>query len=509
MLSWSRVGCFSASIVQALTPSLSSLQSFAPFGLSQRGKLPQEVNLASTSESEVEKPVRLEASLRPHGHRRPLRKKDPPPKVTGNNLRTQTSINSEERRFYASLPDKVKRLHLTDQEKLAAQQRPQHIFAGTPDPNERNRLSLSAFNSRAAECGHEDMESCPTESSAVRAHDQTDPALGLSSPTESLSESLRWLEEEDDLDLRLFLDDYHINLRHEVPSANKHRHYPSFRRHLSISKLPFARASTNSSRPGTKDTVTAPRSAALSGSSLLGEDGHTRRRSRTLSLLSPIKPPLQYDSANFDVATSAAHYSDPEARKRLRAYLASPQKFDEMIEFGFRPEDGTGHSERQLPLIAPVQPGFDFSDTLGTFLDDENSTHSGNVSLADTDSPKTPDASDAAPSAQPLRPGPTQTNATTAADAGLAREAAREMTMRMTLTRPDLRANETDNYWWKVGANSRVHIREGSLSPLPDARQGGTSKEFIERRFAAIDFEHAASHDPGVVRRIWNRVRRG
>jgi len=33
--------------------------------------------------------------------------------------------------------------------------------------------------------------------------------------------------------------------------------------------------------------------------------------------------------------TDAAYYQDPEARLKLRVYLAFPQKFDEAVEFGF------------------------------------------------------------------------------------------------------------------------------------------------------------------------------
>lgn len=329
-----------------------------------------------------------------------------------------------------------------------------------------------------------------------------DPKLA----NESIYESFRWLEDNETLDLRLFLDDYHTNLRRDVPQASKPLRQPSFRRHLSMSKLPFSRSSISSSRPGTNDPINAQRSASAMEGSFQGHQGHGRRKSRTISLMSGNKSNPD-STPTFDAA--ATHYRDPDARSKLREYLASPLKFDEAIEFGF-PSIEEQHKGDKLSRRNESKRGaYDGPEKLGTFLDDDdNSIYSDEASATDLDSPKTPDLIDHSAitpsprvSPEPLPLGSNDFNPATGAS--------REMTLRMTLTRSDLRAHEEDLYGWKMGPRSRIHVREMSMSPLPQIRQGNASQAAIERQFAALDFEHATSHDTGVVRRFWNRVRRG
>ena len=59
-------------------------------------------------------------------------------------------------------------------------------------------------------------------------------------------ESFRWMDEEDNLDLRLVLDDYHANLDGVVLPTPSSTQRPSFRRHMSITKIPFGRSSLSS-----------------------------------------------------------------------------------------------------------------------------------------------------------------------------------------------------------------------------------------------------------------------
>lgn len=173
----------------------------------------------------------------------------------------------------------------------------------------------------------------PTRSPGISAG----PNTNGSTVPDSFYESFRWLEEEDNLDLRLFLDDYHANLRDNVPSSPTTQHRPSFRRHLSISKIPFGRSSVSTSRPATKDGMISPLSMTHSPTSpQAAGPAHGRRKSRALSLITPKYTPQVSPSA---IDPDAAHYQDPEARLKLRVYLASPQKFDEAVEFGFPSTD--------------------------------------------------------------------------------------------------------------------------------------------------------------------------
>ncbi|POR36556.1 Uncharacterized protein TPAR_03217 [Tolypocladium paradoxum] len=344
---------------------------------------------------------------------------------------------------------------------------------------------------------------------AARMHsstgDQTKRSPDLKKTADSIYDSFRWLEDDDELDLRLYLDDYHFNLREEVPAPSKHRR-PSFRRHLSINKLPFGgRVSCTLSRPATKEAAMCPKFMSSPTSSVAGSPGHVRRRSRALSLISPNRQAVP-DASTVSTATdpAASHYQDPDARMKLRVYLASPHKFDEAIEFGFPSIDEVHGKENETQKrLGCCQE----APKLRTFLEDDQSSMYSEASAADPESPRTPEAVEKQLPARPARASQ-DPGATPKVDYAQAPASSREMTLRMTLTRHDLRAHEDQIYGWQkppvVGRRSQA--RDEPLSPLPYAREGN-SKESIERQFTAMDREDLA-HDSGVVRRFWNRVRR-
>lgn len=323
----------------------------------------------------------------------------------------------------------------------------------------------------------------------------------------SLYESFRWLEEDEELDLRLYLDDYHINLRQEVPLLSK-SHRPTFRRHLSVSKLPFGRLSTSHARPEDSNEAV---NTTVTGD---GFSTHGRRRSRALSLISPSKQAMVETPPLFDPATT--HYQDPEARMKLRVYLASPQKFDEAIEFGFPSMDDIhGTQDHQTKRSKSRQQMLDDADNYCTFLedgdDDDNddalSTFTDGVSTNDPDSPRTPDLTDKPPALRPIRLLQDQAMGTRG-DYAQAPASSREMTLRMTLTRPDLRANEDQIYGWQRGGavTRKPRVRDGpptSMNMAPNL-----PKQSFERHATMPDQSHSGICDPNVVMRIWNRVRR-
>lgn len=347
---------------------------------------------------------------------------------------------------------------------------------------------------------------------------------------QSFYDSFRWLDEEEDLDLRLFLDDYHANLR-ETAVTSKQR--PSFRRHMSISKLPFGRRSSfSSSRPGTKDATT-PTSPINSPTGIVSNPlTHARRKSRALSLITPKHAPQPSITA-FD--PTAAHYQDPEARLKLRVYLASPQKFDEAVEFGFPAAD----------VLSAAPPGgeitgFPFGQTkqnptagpsnMRTFLadddeeDDDNlSLNSDQPSLADPDSPKTPEPFEGKPggglrharfaSADALSSREFAKKALEGVSYTQAPASSREMTLRMTLTRPDLRAHEDDMYGWQQKQVYHQHSRRPTalashVAETSAVNVGKATHNDSMESFSAVDRWNATTTEKGVMKRIWNRVRR-
>lgn len=185
------------------------------------------------------------------------------------------------------------------------------------------------------------------------------------------------------------------------------------------------------------------------------------------------------ESSNSAFDPNAVHYSDPEARMKLRMYLGSPQKFDEALEFGFpasHEADVPLTADRSVQFLAPLTLSHDLQSFMNgdclSFLDsdeeidDSSSTSSDDDaddhSLPDADSPVTPGESEdifrnhnqarvRSTNASPdlSSPTPVKQQAPKTDLLSNALNGNREMTLRMTLTRPDLRANEEELYGWQ------------------------------------------------------------
>ncbi|KAL7628164.1 hypothetical protein AAE478_002362 [Parahypoxylon ruwenzoriense] len=413
--------------------------------------------------------------------------------------------------FLAKLPAKIREKHLSREEQvIVAKQLRQSVILDaadeailkigrqasrrfSPPPHYPPTLSSSARPS---------MDSLLTENAGAETHD-------------FLYDSFRWLDEDEELDLSLTLDDYHVNLRDSVPVPPKDPWAPAFRRHLSFSKIPFGRTSMSSSRPATKDA--ARPTTGLSSPSAVVYPQNGRRKSRAFSLITP-KHTVHDSISSID--PGAAHYQDPEARLKLRVYLASPQKFDEAIEFGFPSNDVPSASPyRDLPSTHGYSRGplsVD-SEEFKTFLaDDQSSTCSEDASTPDPESPRTPQTVEK--HARPLQLSNADGYHSSRLPDGYAQApaASREMTLRMTLTRPDLRACEDQIYGWQRGSHQYSRRPSQVLALRDDVPTSTTSytkdgtKESIDRIFADIDQEFGPPPtDNNVMKRIWNRVRRG
>ncbi|KAM3526077.1 hypothetical protein NHJ13051_003669 [Beauveria bassiana] len=346
-----------------------------------------------------------------------------------------------------------------------------------------------------------------------RMHSRTPDAAwmdGRLKETEvSLYNSFRWLEDDTDLDLRLDLDDYHIGLREDL-THRKHRP-ASFRHKLSISsKATFSRASSSLSRPTTNEASTPFGGSVLSLHNSPGY-GHVRRRSRALSLMSVTKqPPAEVTTAASPPPTMdpAAHYQDPEARMKLRVYLASAHKFDEAVEFGFpsteqQPQSPSSPPQRVDSLPRNADRGAHLR--MQTLVEDKRcSLYSDEATTTEPDSPRTPDTLER-PS-HPLTTTADQDRETAKVDYTQAHAYSREMTLRMTLTRPDLRANEAHIYSWQKLASPTTS--EGPRSPPGLRTEDELKKDSIERQLAAIDQENLLYPEQSSMKRFWNRVRR-
>lgn len=349
----------------------------------------------------------------------------------------------------------------------------------------------------------------------------------------SFYESFLWLNESNDLDLRLdfgnFSPSSESNDKTPVPESEPFSRRPSnnTRRRISVGK--FSRPSVSLSRPSTKDAnvaVSTPSSqhTFTSNQPQSKPNGHGRRMSRALSLASikhpqthhnPQQQHLRQVSTPIDVA--ATHYQDQGARKTLRQYVATPAKFDEALEYGF-PTLGEVESNKTATVEDGQQDKKELPSLPG-FPGDDSSTHS---TVSDPDSPKTP------PTIHQDLPSPTGTSHHLHSPSQ-----SREMTLRMTLTRPDLRgAHDDDMYSWQQPkqrptststslatprtpttatafrkvSHGRVQSQVPTLGGEPDL----DIKESMEKRFEALDQEmlHEDTPDNGVVKRFWKRVLR-
>ncbi|KAL2869408.1 uncharacterized protein BJX67DRAFT_330145 [Aspergillus lucknowensis] len=251
----------------------------------------------------------------------------------------------------------------------------------------------------------------------------------------ALYDSFRWLDEDTDLDLSL--DNYQqqeANSSSRLPQKQK----PSFRRPFSSNSVNLSRKSVSPPsyrKDSTSNPLPAEPQSALANI--------VSRRSSLSRPLSKSKPRHVSRSSTSSIDPSAQYFHDPEARLKLRVFLASPQKFDEAIELGF---PALKNDEPIIPESFRPESIPQIREFTGTFLDDDDHDHMSvrgeekepysNISrlsyVMETphdDFQDSPTVDDKEPSSMTRSKWKPPRNPNT-----------REMTLRMTLTRPDLRA---------------------------------------------------------------------
>jgi hypothetical protein len=252
----------------------------------------------------------------------------------------------------------------------------------------------------------------------------------------------------------------------------------SFRRTLSLTNIPL--------RSSISSVPLSPEPLSARGTAPWHQRAHSQSLSGRRSSHTPQAPV-------FD--PEATHYRDAETRKKLQ-FLASPQKFDEAVEFGFPSTSGddTMPSRYQLPPISTDARNFSrdmqtfLKDDRMSFLDDNEEENKGlesdAESVADFDSPVTPSSvglsfrhhsrkqssnfsSSMDSNGVPLiHPVPGRLN--------------REMTLRMTLTRPDLRADEEQLYGWQGQKTTKDDPFALDDLPLSDDMNGTKGPFYVK-----------------------------
>ncbi|USP77295.1 hypothetical protein yc1106_04569 [Curvularia clavata] len=342
--------------------------------------------------------------------------------------------------FFFSLPDKAQKQLFSRDEQLALHTWREHAFLA--DNQEEEEWAQQRFD---------DFHFDFTDSSAFAisdAHRSQRPLSDSSANNHLCTPSGLFTADETDphnSTAPSFLDTMATPFftSKEVPSAN-------MRRTMSLTTYPLRRGSSPSAFDFAGGAPARSHQRSLS-SSLTG---------RTSSFHTPTSP-------IFD--PEATHYQDPEARKKLRMYLASPQKFDEAIEFGFPSStvQDTATPHYHLPKIDTHSCKFSrdmqtfLKDGQLSFFDDDCHENQGLESdadsVADMDSPATPSSTGVSfrlHSRQPSRRNTSVDSPTRSPVHAANWQLNREMTLRMTLTRPDLRADEDQLYGWQSTAPS-------------------------------------------------------
>ncbi|KAL8718382.1 MAG: hypothetical protein Q9225_004474 [Loekoesia sp. 1 TL-2023] len=408
----------------------------------------------------------------------------------------------EDAQWFQSLPDKVQKNHFTAEEQRAL-------------ARHRENPILDAADEVFLRAGRQRIRSVPTvptvrtlhsSSSASSVHTledepQMDSAVDMD---ESILDSFRWMDDDDELDLTL--DDYHSHLASSAEPRSRHgSRRPSFRRTFSITGSPHRESHRSlSADRDPRTTSSTPLSQASPRTSYHRDGFCSRADNHGISTYRPIA------SGTIDQPTK--YYQDPEARLRLRVYLASPSKFDEALEFGFPSLESTDHlPQPRRPSITrnyhtePATQTFYDSEN-PSFLDGSDSDSDDVESLPEMDVPHTP--SDAIFSRNTHRL-PVSKPSSSDLDRPLSKVDGRfnvkqveqhhhqpyllsgcnrEMTLRMTLTRPDLRADEDVLY----GHNDNDPL---ALEHLPAVVDGN-------------DIWDQGKESEGAVRKFWRKVRR-
>ena len=350
-------------------------------------------------------------------------------------------VNPDNAAWFASLPPAVRRKHFTKEEQiLFANERHSVILDAADELLNRRCLQDSplepppfSFPPRPRTSYFSDNTEHADDISFFDDTDIEQDEAEVDSENDGMAnyslDKFPWLDDESDLNLKL--DDYHaaiVETTHgQAPSVQRR----VSRRNHSLSAISLRRRSAVSSQPNLRPHSRAGVLFTAVQSSLLPPSTHSQHRSK--ASISSIEP-------------RATHYQDPTARMKLRVYLASPSKFDEAVEFGFPSlQDQAGvHNDR--PRTSPRlthESGRTFlTDEPPSLLADDGSLHGDFDDVPDPRTPqeadfrihrKTQKNSNERHSIKPqlVRNITEQYAQSTTLD--------REMTIHMTLTRPDLR----------------------------------------------------------------------
>ncbi|KAI9790170.1 MAG: hypothetical protein M1816_005370 [Peltula sp. TS41687] len=360
-----------------------------------------------------------------------------PRRLTKSSSLRQDSISQADAQWFLNLPEKVKRGQFTEEERTILMPKCATLISDAADDAYYKRRQQSVPDSSTLPSLRSSLESVEDK-----------PDMRSAELDADLDDPLQWLEDDDDDDefnLQTRLENYRARIAAHDILLN-----PPVKKHVQGRSLHQA-------------TYSLPRSLEPSIVDL-----QSRQGSVSSSINQPNKMLLACERASsVSTTTSATYYRDPEARLKLRVYLASPQKFDEAVEFGFPSTDNISDiipkkespkkKDRQLSRLNTELSHSDMQtflndddDDASLFFDDEQSDDEETSSPTDTDVPLTPSEATEYPPFRSLQHLPYSTHSTCPMAAGSRSRLfqshacapparpGREMTLRITLTRPDL-----------------------------------------------------------------------
>jgi hypothetical protein len=397
---------------------------------------------------------------------RPRRRYHPQPTTELN--QQQPTVSEDQAAWFLALPDKVKRQHFSKEEQILLAQRCELVL-GSKAAKVKQESTQEYVRRRLIEFDFLSSNTPRTKAKQESAQDFCRRQLLAQTEGQPSSKRRRRLsapestvfgdqsaEDPKSANAHKAVDDSEgdrmssiLNLytrRHSVATTSEPVTAPpivapaqirSFRRSFALKPLPLP----------------APVLAPLPSPSFLKEKDPlrlTKERRRPAPLV--VTPP--------EMSAEARHYKDPEMRRTLRA-MSSPELFDEAIEFGFPPPTSEPPSANQRSRFSMETVNFDRSSSLTSSSTTETRDSQFGKCPATPDGPPdfliSPHGTSLrlSPSSQKLSPTHTlhrrahttdfpPTGGATYGHSRTPSSLNREMTLRLTLTRPILRSSETD-----------------------------------------------------------------
>ncbi|KAJ5951472.1 uncharacterized protein N7479_009885 [Penicillium vulpinum] len=390
---------------------------------------------------------------------------------------------------FHSLPAKVQqKLFSPEERKRLRNAYRQSLIYDAADEAYQRDIGRDSGSCRPSTESYRSQETVPVFQPSTVFYSDSESDEEDSNMDQTFHDSFRWLDDGGDLDLSL--DEYHA---HVADAATRKRSRSSFRRSLSFS---------NQLRKTLEITPISPRGLPpVSRSQPLAPLSNQTSESRPSS-----RHRFQHvpKSSTSTIDPYAQYYQDPDARLKLRVYLASPQKFDEAIEFGFPSLDQNNKENiAQEPIsLKPTTPNHTSSQKptlvnwdFGTFFEDDDGTMvgspGGSVENESIPSPMLTQRDASRPSVESpalLQRRQSWLLGTKGVPQRLPGN--REMTLKMTLTRPDLRTNSPT-----PPTSSKEMEDPLRLAELPPA----------DRSQSIWDSD---MDEQGMVRKMWRKLRR-